>query len=280
MIIFKKFKDYSDYISKLELGDQLIGFVPTMGALHNGHLSLINSSKSETNLTVCSIFVNPTQFNNATDLQKYPITLEADIYLLESNQCDILILPDIDEVYPNNHKKINYNLGPIENMLEGKFRPGHFQGVCEVVDRLLTEVKPDILFLGQKDFQQCMIIQKLLVLTASPVKMQIIPTVRKKSGLALSSRNLRLSEDEKETGAKIYKALQLVQNSITIKNLSELKTEAIQYLNDAGFIVDYFETVAAYNLHSIDKWDKNIPAIALVAASINNVRLIDNILLS
>ena len=157
MLIFKEAAELSSYLKNPK-----IGFVPTMGALHEGHISLVQRAKKENEVVVCSIFINPSQFNNADDFNKYPVTLEKDTEHLIEAQCDILFLPSVDEMYPSSHVKKTYPLGPIENLLEGKYRPGHFQGVCEVVDRLLEIVNPYQIYLGQKDYQQCMVIKKLI----------------------------------------------------------------------------------------------------------------------
>ena len=160
MIIIKHIEDLKKTIALFKKSQIRIGFVPTMGALHEGHISLINKSKQQMNISICSIFVNPTQFNNAADFEKYPVTLEKDIIFLESAGCDVLFLPSAQEMYPPNDPVIFYDLGYIETLLEGKYRPGHFQGVCRIVDKLLDAVTPDKLYLGQKDYQQCMVIQK------------------------------------------------------------------------------------------------------------------------
>src|SRR5215212_8351624 len=164
MIIFKTPDALSGHINQQKKSGKKIGFVPTMGALHEGHLSLIGVAKKPNDLTICSIFVNPTQFNNPEDFKLYPVTIEKDIEQLIRAGCDILFLPSVDEMYPAGHSKKHYPLGRIETILEGYYRPGHFQGVCQIVDRLLDIVRPDNLYLGQKDFQQCMVIRKLLQL--------------------------------------------------------------------------------------------------------------------
>jgi pantoate--beta-alanine ligase len=181
-----------------------LGLVPTMGALHEGHISLLRKSKEIANVSVCSIFINPTQFNNQQDFKKYHVTLEQDIYLLEKNGCDVLFLPGVNEIYPDgnfNHEP--FNLGYIEYILEGKYRPGHFQGVCQVVSRLLKIVDPTYLVAGEKDFQQCMVVQKLLELInlQKVISFHVCPTVRERDGLAMSSRNLRLNEQERKKAA-------------------------------------------------------------------------------
>jgi pantoate--beta-alanine ligase len=160
MILFKRPDDLIDFIQKKRKSIVKIGFIPTMGALHKGHISLIEKSKSENDITICSIFINPTQFNNPNDFEKYPVTIDADIEKLELNGCDILFMPSVDDIYPENFQKSHFELGYLDSILEGKHRAGHFQGVCMVVKRLLEIVNCDILYLGQKDYQQCMVIKK------------------------------------------------------------------------------------------------------------------------
>src|SRR6202012_2980545 len=209
MILFKKTGDLNRYLDQQRISGATIGFVPTLGALHAGHISLIDISKKTTTLTVCSIFVNPTQFNDPTDFQKYPITIEKDIILLENAGTDVLFLPELDEMYPDGTKNLEtYDLGPLETILEGKYRPGHFQGVCQVMRRLLEAVRPDHLFMGEKDYQQCMIVQRLLDLTKMNTILQPCPIVREPHGLAMSSRNLRLTPEERKRATAIYGALE------------------------------------------------------------------------
>src|SRR5690242_13565632 len=201
MILFKKVIDLRKWLDHQRQTENNIGFVPTMGALHSGHLSLIEASKKENSITVSSIFVNPTQFNDPTDFEKYPVTIEKDIDLLEGIGCDAIFLPSVEEIYPNGTKSVkHYELGYLEKILEGKFRPGHFQGVCMVVERLLEIVEPDKLYLGQKDFQQCMVIRKLISLMGkeNTISLEISPTLREPDGLAMSSRNVRLNEEERK----------------------------------------------------------------------------------
>jgi pantoate--beta-alanine ligase len=279
MILFKKAAELNEYLRIQHKKGLKIGFVPTMGALHNGHISLISRCKAQNNLTVCSIFVNPTQFNNPDDFKKYPKTIEADIYLLEKEGCDIVFLPSTDEIYPPNNSIIHYELGFLETVLEGKYRPGHFQGVCQVVHRLLEIVMPDQLFLGQKDYQQCMVIKKLIELTNTPTELIICTTQREESGLAMSSRNMRLSNNEKDNAVNIYNTLHLIQKETQPGDLRQLKQKAAKYLTSKGFIVDYVEIADTATLQLIDNWNGSTPLIALAAAFLNDVRLIDNIIL-
>jgi pantoate--beta-alanine ligase len=281
MIVFKKIEALSAFIKEKKSAGLLIGFVPTMGALHKGHLSLINNSTSHNQLTVSSIFVNPTQFNQSKDFEKYPVTLERDIDLLEKAGCDVLFLPSVSEIYPAGFNNLpHYELGYLETVLEGQYRPGHFQGVCQVVHRLLTIVQPDYLYLGQKDYQQCMVIKKLIDSTGLKVNLVIGPTLREDSGLALSSRNMRLNEKEKELAVRISETLLFIKKEIRPGFVGDLTDRATQYLSAEGFKVDYAAIASADTLALIDNWDGRQPLVALIAATLNEVRLIDNMLLN
>lgn len=279
MILLKTASDLSRTLASHRASGARIGFVPTMGALHPGHLKLVEHSKKNSDTTVVSIFVNPTQFNDANDYAQYPITLEKDIYLLEQAGCDILFLPAIDEIYPTGTAlQEPYALGYLETLLEGKYRPGHFQGVCQVVHRLLELVQPSLLFMGQKDYQQCMVVRQLIHLKQLPVDLRIIPTLRETSGLALSSRNLRLSEKDKETATAIYRSLQMIRSELRPGNLGPLITRATNEIRAAGFEkIDYVSIASAQDLSEVSDWDGHSPLVALVAAFLNGVRLIDNL---
>jgi pantoate--beta-alanine ligase len=281
MIIFKHIKDISNYLSGQQKKGRRIGFVPTMGALHQGHISLINSCNKKNDITVCSIFINPTQFNNSKDFDKYPVTIEQDIDFLEKNECDVLFLPSTKEIYPPDYPlTYKYDLGYIETILEGKFRPGHFQGVCQVMQRLLEIIHPQQLFLGQKDYQQCMVISKLIAISKMPVEIIIEPTLREKDGLAMSSRNMRLKDEERIRATKIFETLSFIKNEIKAGNLQNLTSKAMQLLQNNGFIIDYVEIADATNLSIQEYWDGNTKIVALIAASLNDVRLIDNMILN
>lgn len=280
MIIFKQAKPLTAYLQNEQNNQSKIGFVPTMGALHNGHLSLIAASKTENACTVCSIFVNPTQFNNPADFKHYPITVEKDIELLEASGCDILFLPSVEEIYPSGYQPRHYDLGAIEDRLEGFYRPGHFQGVCQVVDRLLDIVHPDHLYMGQKDFQQCIVIKKLLELTgkSTSIQLNIRPTIREENGLAMSSRNLRLNAREKELATSIYKELATIKSNLHSQTPEQLKHTAKEHLSQKGFVVDYVEIANVSDLSPATNVEA--PAVALIAATLDNVRLIDNLILN
>ena len=280
MILFRKAKDISSYLLKMKASGNNIGFVPTMGALHEGHVSLIRISKDAGSVTVCSIFVNPTQFNDAKDFNNYPSTIKKDIDALEKAGCDVLFLPSVGEMYPFGTKNVqSYNLGYLETVLEGKYRPGHFQGVCMVMHRLLNIINAHELYLGQKDYQQCMVIKKMVELQKIETKINICPTLRETSGLAMSSRNMRLSNDDKIQAIKIFETLSYLKNNIRQGNLTALKKIAVNNLTDAGFKVDYVEVADADNLEIIEQWDGHARLVVVAAAFLEEVRLIDNMLL-
>lgn len=280
MILFKKAVDINAWLLKSKGAGKRIGFVPTMGALHPGHISLIHASKQADTVTVCSIFVNPAQFNDARDFDNYPSTIEKDIDALEKAGCDVLFLPSVPEMYPAGTANAkNYNLGYLETVLEGKYRPGHFQGVCLVVHRLLDIIPADDLYLGQKDYQQCMVIKKLTDLEDIKTTIHICPTLRESNGLAMSSRNMRLTDEGKKHALKIFETLSYLKNNIRPGNLSELKKIAVSNLTNAGFKVDYVEIAGADDLEIINHWDGEKRLVAVAAAFSGDVRLIDNMLL-
>jgi len=281
MIIFKKGLPLQNRLKQLKNINKKIGFVPTMGALHNGHLALIEQSKSPDTTTVCSIFVNPTQFNDKKDFEKYPVTIENDIYLLEKANTDILFIPAVDEIYPDGlATNFSYDLGYLETMLEGFYRPGHFQGVCRVMHKLLNIVQPDDLFMGQKDYQQCMVIKRLIELYKIPTQLHLVPTRREESGLAMSSRNVRLSDEAKQKASAIFKALSFIKNNISSLSIAQLKEKATAIILDAGFEkIDYIEICDADSLMPLNKFQQT-KMVALAAAFIEGVRLIDNMLLN
>jgi pantoate--beta-alanine ligase len=280
MILFKKADDVHAYLVKIIESGKQIGFVPTMGALHEGHISLINTSNQSNLLSVCSIFVNPAQFNDTKDFDNYPSTIEQDIDALEKAGCAVLFLPTVLEMYPAGTKNAkNYDLGYLEFVLEGSFRPGHFQGVCLVVQRLLQIIPAHTLYLGQKDYQQCMVIKRLIELEKINTHIHICPTLRETDGLAMSSRNMRLSATERAQAIKIFETLSFLKAHIKPGDLTQLKQTAIKNLSDAGFRVDYVEIADAGNLEILYQWDGSQRTVALAAAFLGQVRLIDNLLL-
>jgi pantoate--beta-alanine ligase len=280
MILFKKTNALRNYLDAQRKLGKKTGFVPTMGALHEGHLSLIQASRKQTDLTVCSIFVNPTQFNDPSDYQHYPITTKQDISMLLQAGCDVLFLPDAAEVYPDGTSpRMKYELGEMETLLEGKFRPGHFQGVCQVVHRLLDQVQPDALFLGQKDYQQCMVLSRLVQQTRyrDQVSIHICPTLREPDGLAMSSRNRRLSESARKQATTIFRVLSTIKEQLRPGELASLQQEATTTLDQAGFRTDYISIADAATLQPVQDWDGLQKIVAVAAAFLGPVRLIDNL---
>lgn len=282
MIIFKHPADIKSFLFENNIHPVTIGFVPTMGALHEGHIALVRRARIENDLLVCSIFVNPTQFNNPDDFKKYPHTLEKDILQLEKAGCDVLFIPSVEDMYPNGTAQpfTSYPLGYLEEVLEGKYRPGHFQGVCRVVHRLLDIVMPTEMYLGQKDFQQCMVVKKLMEIIGSNVKLVICATQRQPDGLALSSRNMRLTPDQQKKATAIFQVLNEIRENIYSLDPGMLKTGAVNTLTGKGFRVDYVEIAAVDNLTPVENRETEASLIALVAAYLNDVRLIDNLLLT
>lgn len=280
MILFKYTADLKNYLSGAVKSGQKIGFVPTMGALHEGHIQLVREAQKACDVVVVSIFVNPTQFNDPKDFEKYPVTIPADIEKLEKSDTTVLYLPSAKEIYPNGMTSLEtYPLGDLERVYEGTFRPGHFQGVCQVVSRLLKAVEPHQLFMGRKDFQQCCVIQKLLELLELRTELMICDTVREADGLAMSSRNRRLNTEERINALGIYKALLLFKNELPHRSIAEIRIEALALLEAHKFRVDYVEVANAKTLHTISQFDPQKETVILVAAFQGETRLIDNMLI-
>jgi pantoate--beta-alanine ligase len=279
MIVIKEIKALQKLIDSYKIEHKTIGFVPTMGALHMGHISLIQKANAENDISVCSIFVNPSQFNNPIDLEKYPKTIEVDIEKLEKANCKILFLPSVLEMYPAQEITKHYELGFLETILEGKYRAGHFQGVCIIVDKLLAAVMPTTLYLGRKDYQQCMVINKMMKDKPYDINLSICDTIREIDGLAMSSRNMRLNAAERQQALSIIASLQIIKNGLAKGKIEHLKNEATLFLEKNGYRVDYTEIADAETLELQHDWDGKKKLVALVAAYLNEVRLIDNIIL-
>jgi pantoate--beta-alanine ligase len=276
MLIFHTVQQLQKYLGQQKQKGLTTGFVPTMGALHHGHISLIEQSKKATDLTICSIFVNPTQFNDPKDFEKYPVTISADVELLLKGGVEVLFFPSVKEIYPNGiNEQSHYDLAFLETVLEGKYRPGHFQGVCQVMHRLLDIVKADHLFMGQKDYQQCMVINHLINTRHIPTKLHIAPTLREIDGLAMSSRNMRLTKEDRQTAVAISQTLNQMKTQLQQGSLQKIKEEATAFLTSKGFRVDYTEIAHANTLTLLDNWNGTDPVVALIAAYIGEVRLID-----
>ncbi|GAA4929495.1 pantoate--beta-alanine ligase [Mucilaginibacter defluvii] len=248
-----------------------------MGALHRGHLSLIARAKQECDLVICSIFVNPTQFNDPKDLEKYPRPIEADIAKLEQAGCDILFNPDVTEMYAGN-EQWHLDIGELEHLLEGKSRPGHYQGVTQVVYKLFSIVEPDKAYFGQKDFQQVLVINRMVEMLKMPVQVVMCPIERESDGLAMSSRNVHLTANDRERALILSKTLNQVKNNFSSTDINTLKQLAETAVSiEPGVLLDYFEIADAETLHPANQNTTNI--VALVAARVGATRLIDNMII-
>ncbi len=278
MKVVKTSKELDLILSPLRSSAKKIGFVPTMGALHDGHISLLKKAMLENDVVICSVFVNPTQFNDPKDLEKYPRPIEKDIELLESAGCHYLFLPEVNDIYADG-ETWGHNFGKLEQIWEGAMRPGHFKGVGQVVYKLFNIVKPTNAYFGQKDFQQTLIIKKLIADFNLDINLHICPIIREESGLAMSSRNSRLNNLERRSAGNIYKALENTRLSILKgnKDLSELKNKALDILNTIADIkIEYVDIVNPDKLEIIENIDENGPLLMIIAVRLGNTRLIDN----
>ena len=276
--ILKNRKELSDYILKIKENGQKIGFAPTMGALHEGHLSLYEKARKENDIIISSIFVNPTQFNNPEDLKKYPRTIEKDIELLQQTQnVDAVYIPQIEDIYSNGLERKNYNFEGLENEMEGKFRPGHFDGVGTVVEELFRQVQPNNAYFGEKDFQQLMIIKKLVEKLSLPINIIGMPIYREKNGLAMSSRNMRLTTEQRETAKIIFETLVKVKDLFHQQTLDEIHQFVENTFNNSDFELEYFIIANEKTLREISEIKSGETYRAFIVVVIDGVRLIDNI---
>jgi pantoate--beta-alanine ligase len=281
MRIIQTISGLRNALQSLPVFSQQLAFAPTMGALHQGHINLVLAAKAAANTVVVSIFVNPTQFNDPSDFAKYPKSLEADIDMLEAAGTDILFIPNVDEMYPNGLENgPHYPLGQLETLLEGAYRPGHYQGVCRIVHQLLDVVKPGQLYMGQKDFQQCMVIQHMLGHLQMPVALHIVPTMREPDGLAMSSRNRRLTTENRVKAVTIFEQLNWIVQASNTMPFRQLEEEASRQLLAAGFgPVDYISIARAATLEPAENYRQDEQLVVLAAAFLGEIRLIDNMLL-
>jgi pantoate--beta-alanine ligase len=266
MYIFKKVEDLQNYLNQLRETGKSIGFVPTMGALHAGHISLVEQANQGSDITVCSIFVNPTQFDNADDLKKYARNLPKDAKMLGDAFTNVLFAPNIDEV--------------LTKVMEGRFRTGLFEGMVQVVNRLLNIVDPDCLYMGQKDFQQAAIIKNMLEQQKRRTQLVVCPIIREPHGLAMSSRNERLSTEDRALAKVLHEALLDAKQNLAHQDIATLKKTAQEKITHAGLKLDYFEIADASSLLSIEHTDQSTEIVACVAAYLKDVRLIDNMILN
>jgi len=258
---------------------KVIGLVPTMGALHAGHLSLIRQARKASDVVVCSIFVNPTQFNDPNDLAKYPRPVEADIKQLENADCDVLFMPSVSEMYSEG-EEWHISLNGLDDILEGKIRPGHYQGVTQIVKKLFDTVTPDKAFFGQKDYQQVKVITEMVRQYNIPVELVMCPIIREDDGLAMSSRNVHLSADEHQHALVLSRALNLAAQIFPDKSVSQVKEEVSRFVSHTpGVELEYFEICDTDTLQPVTEKD-NGSLVALIAARVGSIRLIDNMILS
>jgi pantoate--beta-alanine ligase len=277
MIVFQTIIGLREALQKSRLERLKIGFVPTMGALHRGHISLIEEAKKKCDVVVCSIFVNPTQFNDPKDLERYPRTIEKDSAMLEAAGCDMVFIPEVSEIYPKKDERV-FNFGQLDSLLEGKFRPGHFNGVAQVVSKLFEIVEPDFAFFGQKDYQQVMIVRSMVKQLGLQVQIITCPIVREPDGLAMSSRNMLLSAEEREHAALIPQWMQKAKALFGKIASEEIKDQIRKEIEASPLKLEYFEICDRDTLEPINgKEAKN--AVALIAVYDGPIRLIDNTLL-
>lgn len=280
MLIFKKVADLQAWLNAERTHGQKIGFAPTMGALHAGHLELVRMAKRDDCLTVASIFVNPTQFNDPKDLEKYPRLPEKDTALLLSANCDALFMPSVEEVYPPGVDfSIELDFRQLDKVMEGVFRPGHFKGMATVVHRLLDIVQPQRLYMGQKDFQQLSIVRDMIRQLQMPVELVMCPTVREPDGLAMSSRNMRLTPEMRTLAPVIHKTLQWAKKELETRPAAEIQAEAMRQLVAASLKPEYFDIVDGISLLPVTRWTDSDFIVACTAAFAGEVRLIDNLVL-
>lgn len=276
MKVLRNKKTLVDYIERHKEMGKKIGFAPTMGALHLGHISLYETAKKENDEIISSIFVNPTQFNNPDDFEKYPQTLENDLKLLEKAGVDAVYVPKAIDIYPEGLKSKHYDFDGLDNEMEGKYRPGHFHGVGTVVEELLRQVQPHNAYFGEKDYQQLAIIKKMVEKTKLPVKIHGVPTLRENSGLAMSSRNLRLTEKQRKEATIIYETLLKVKEWFKILSVKEINERVEKIFQDSNFELEYFIIADEKTLKETDFFYKDKSYRAFIVAYAGDVRLIDN----
>jgi len=280
MRTYKRVSTIQSYLKKERRKKKTIGFTPTMGALHEGHMSLIQKSESENDISVSSVFVNPTQFNDKKDLDKYPRDLKKDGKMLKANGCDYLFAPSVSQVYPKaGLPKIDLDLSHLTNTMEGPNRPGHFEGVVEVVHRLLSIIEPDNLYMGQKDFQQFTIIAHMLKSLKRKTTLRVCPIIRDEDGLAMSSRNARLSKSLRPKCNLLYNTLLFASEQLKKKTIKSIETSAMRKLSQKHFKPEYFKIVDGYTLQDVKNPAKHKLIVACTAVWAKDVRLIDNMIL-
>lgn len=278
MQVIKTIAKLQELLELAKSEDQTVGFVPTMGALHQGHLSLVEQAADSSDIVVVSIFVNPTQFNNSNDLERYPRDLETDLNALSEVKCDVVFAPNVKEVYPKEDKR-QFNFGDLESVMEGKYRPGHFNGVAQVVSRLFDIVKPDKAFFGLKDFQQLAVIRDMTKQLQLAVEIVPCAILREADGLAMSSRNMLLSDAQRKNAPLIASTLFESCNFVPDTSVEGVKNKVIEAINaNEKLEVEYFEIVDGYTLQPVDNWEESEYIVACIAVFAGEIRLIDNVI--
>lgn len=260
----------------VEKKHKIIGFIPTMGALHQGHLSLIEASQQKADITICSIFVNPIQFNKQEDLDNYPKNIDADVLKLESVNCEVLFLPSVEEMYPNKQYKI-FEFGALAEVMEGEHRPGHFNGVANVIERFFEIIHPNYAFFGEKDFQQLAVVKALTKQLGLPTEIIGCPILREISGLAMSSRNERLSATQKKDAAIIFEALSFIKKNYLKHNIATHKSYFAKTITEKNIELEYIEFADGNTLQPVKNWNETEYCVVFIAVHVGKVRLIDNV---
>lgn len=280
MIILRNLTEMQSVLSELKAKNKTIGFVPTMGALHAGHISLVEESKKQNDFTIVSVFVNPTQFNNLEDLEKYPRTEQADASLLEQAGVDSVFFPSVEVMYPNGAESNSYEFNGLENQMEGKFRPGHFDGVGTIVKRFFEIIQPNHAYFGEKDFQQLRIIQQMVENYHIPLKIVPVEIKREENGLAMSSRNKRLTEEMLEESPKIYQILLKAKDFLQNNSVEATKKMIEEEFAKTKLELEYIEIADEKTLESVNSIEPNQKIRAFIAAFAGDIRLIDNLRLN
>lgn len=277
MKIVRTVNELKSAVGALKAEGRSVGFVPTMGALHDGHISLINRARADNDIVVVSVFVNPTQFNNPDDLRTYPRTEEADCARLRDAGVDVAFLPSVEEMYPEPDTRV-FDLGPVAEVMEGAMRPGHFNGVAQVVSRLFAMVEPDRAYFGEKDFQQIAVIRRMVELEGFDIDIVACPIKREADGLALSSRNVRLTPHQREVAPNIHRILEESRDYYLTLSVDEVRHKVIDAINAYPEMeVEYYDIVNAADMQPITEWSQCADAVGCITVYLGDVRLIDNI---
>ncbi len=277
MKVVRTISELKSLISGFKKEGKQVGLVPTMGALHAGHMSLVSRARKENDIVAVSVFVNPTQFNNKEDLRTYPRTEEQDCALLEAAGCDVVFVPSVEEIYPEEDTRV-FDLGPVAEVMEGKFRPGHFNGVAQIVSKLFSFVEPDKAYFGEKDFQQIAVIRRMVELEGFKLEIVSCPIKREDDGLALSSRNVRLSEEQRKIAPNIYRVLKESCNFASNHTVAETVAMVTEELNKLPQLeVEYYEIVNGLTMQPVENWNDAPYVVGCITVYCGDVRLIDNI---